>query len=163
MKTQGTTTASERGLEVAVAAHDLRNHLTVIGAASKLVRHELLDTPEPDAEGIARLLGCMVGAVRDSRALLDELLIATGTLRPDDAPFSVAPVDLVALVRRLLALERCACETHAFHLCARVHVVGLWNEPRVARIIRNLVSNAAKYSPAGSDVMIEVDRCAENA
>jgi signal transduction histidine kinase len=84
-------------------------------------------------------------------------------MRPDGDDFPVAPVDLVALVRRLLALERCACETHAFHLCARVQVIGLWNEPRVARIIRNLVSNAVKYSPDGSDIVVEIDRCAEYA
>jgi signal transduction histidine kinase len=103
----------------------------------------------------------MANAVQDSTALLDELLAACdGSSTQDDQ----ATVDLAALTRRLVAIERCASESHSFYVCVKSRlVVGMWPEVGVARIIRNLLSNAVKYSPAGSAVYIEIDRDADSA
>jgi signal transduction histidine kinase len=37
-------------------------------------------------------------------------------------------------------------------------VVGLWDADRLTRVLENLVANAVKYSPAGSAVVVRVDR-----
>ena len=37
-------------------------------------------------------------------------------------------------------------------------VVGLWDADRLTRVLENLVANAVKYSPAGSTVVVRVDR-----
>jgi signal transduction histidine kinase len=37
-------------------------------------------------------------------------------------------------------------------------VVGLWDADRLTRVLENLVANAIKYSPPGSNVVVRVDR-----
>ena len=41
---------------------------------------------------------------------------------------------------------------------AFAEVVGLWDADRLTRVLENLVANAIKYSPAGSTVVVRVDR-----
>jgi signal transduction histidine kinase len=148
-------------MDVALAAHDLRNQLGVIAGAAELLHRRMDADAQVPIEAMQPIVACMANAVHDSTALLDELLAACdGSSAQDDQ----ATVDLAALTRRLVALQRCASDSHSFHVCVKSHlVVGIWPEVGVARIIRNLLSNAVRYSPAGSAVYVEVDRDADSA
>lgn len=66
--------------------------------------------------------------------------------------------DLVALARHAIAVyeER---GTHRFHLrSAAPAVTGEWDAARLERVLENLLSNACKYSPAGSAITVTVAR-----
>jgi signal transduction histidine kinase len=65
----------------------------------------------------------------------------------------------VTLVEASLSESQAAAAGHPLHLESSVHdLVGLWDADRLTRVLENLVANAIKYSPAGSEVAVRVDR-----
>ena len=68
-------------------------------------------------------------------------------------------IDLVALAKASITESQAAASGQQLHLEVGVpEVVGLWDADRLTRVLENLVANAIKYSPAGSTVVVRVDR-----
>jgi signal transduction histidine kinase len=68
-------------------------------------------------------------------------------------------IDLVALAEASITEFQAAAAGQQLHLEAGItEVVGLWDADRLTRVLENLVANAVKYSPAGSTVVVRVDR-----
>jgi signal transduction histidine kinase len=67
------------------------------------------------------------------------------------------PIDLVALVERIVARFRVTTERHriAVH-AAPEHIVILADPRRIEQVLSNLMSNAIKYSPDGGEIDISV-------
>jgi len=135
-----------------IAAHDLRNPLSSMRGLSEL----MLETPlEPDEqreflETIRRTSDEMLGLVND---LLDTSVIESGKLdlRRTDA-------DVSKLVRQRIR----HLEPHAAgkRIGIRVDAVAgqhaTIDSARFAQVVDNLVSNAIKFSPAGTAVDVQL-------
>ena len=141
-----------------IAAHDLRNPLSSMRGLAEL----MIETPlEPDQrlEFLQTIRGTsdeMLGLVND---LLDTAVIESGKLdlhRKDQ--------DVAALVRRRIrTLEPQARRKEIALVVDAAKAHAAIDAARFGQVIDNLISNAIKFSPAGTTVRIAVrvdgDRC----
>jgi PAS domain S-box-containing protein len=142
----------------AVANHELRTPLTVIMGFIEILQARLAEEVNEmdryaitsivrESEHLNRLLGELLDVSRLEQARLD--------LKRDYQ-------DLVAPLEALVTKHRQATGTHHLHFTVKdlgpaERLMGEFDILRAEQILRNLVSNAMKYSPAGSD--IEVGLC----
>jgi PAS domain S-box-containing protein len=142
---------------LASLGHDLKSPLTTIKGMAQLLARQIQRGPVaaeaalPRLETIESAAGRMNGMINE---LLDHSRIRLG--RPLD--LTREPADLVALVRRAAAAHEDR-GTHRFDLaCAVPELMGEWDAQRLTRVLENLLSNACKYSPAGSTVRVSIAR-----
>jgi signal transduction histidine kinase len=140
---------NEKNEFLGIAAHDLKNPLTVILGSAELVRMA------KDQNQVNKLLSNISGAATRMRDLITNLLdvnaIEQGTFTS-----KVEPCDVRALVERSIENNQpvAAKKTIEVRLGASD---GLWAkaDPAAAlQILDNLISNALKFSPPGTTVHV---------
>lgn len=149
----------QRAEFVSAAAHDLKNPLTTIKGFAQILQRRL------DRDGFlsvdkARdpLRQIEVTAARMT-SLIGELQDAVRLRAGERLELRRAPVDLVAIVRRVADQQRQSTSIHEISVDARVpELVGNWDVDRLERVATNLVSNAVNYSPDGGPIVIGVER-----
>lgn len=133
--------------ELALCAHDLRGALTVMAGYTGLLRRGELS----NAERAAALDGIDAAIGRIDRLIGD--VLAGRPLRP--APPS--PIDLVAAVNQASADARAAFDRQIV-VTAPEPVTVDGDAVALARVLENLLSNAAKYAPDGAvDISVRRD------
>jgi signal transduction histidine kinase len=136
---------------LSTVSHELRTPLTsILGFAETLKeRGEALD-----GETRAVMIGHLVEQSRRLERLLSDLLdldrMRHGVLTP-----AFRPTDVGALVAD--AAARCATEGHLIGVQAEPVVADV-DAAKVERIVENLLANAVKHTPAGTDVLVRVER-----
>ncbi len=152
----------QKGQLLGMAAHDLRNPLGVIrGYAAFLVG----DDGPPLEKEHAEFLGIIRSSAEFMLHLVEDLLdvsqIDAGRLEIEREV-----VDLVGLVRRIVALNQVLVQKKPIELRfdPALPVLEIAVDPRrIEQVLNNLISNAAKFSPAGSRVDIRVERVGDDA
>lgn len=152
----------EKDQFLSIVSHELKTPLTTIKGLSELARRRLSRGASTDdvlhnLRTVARQVKRMEHLVGD---LLDSQRLKTGVL-----PLSLAPIDFRAVVRE--ARER-ACALTDQHT---IELVQQAVEPlpisadmgRIEQVLDNMLSNAIKYSPQGSAIVIELSREANAA
>lgn len=138
-----------------IAAHDLRAPIGTINMLAELVideqetmepagKREFLEMIRTSSEGMLKLL----------TDLLDITRIESGKLE-----LNAAPVDVRAFVAEFEKYSRLRAEHKRIRLVTEVAVeVGeaAFDPDRVRQVLDNLVGNALKFSPAGSEVRLSV-------
>lgn len=134
---------------MAMASHELRNPLAALtGNAQLLLRRGEFD--RESAEVIVAQARHLERLVRD---LLDVTAATAGQFR-----LRRSAVDLVHVAREIAAEQQATAPLHRVHVRrAPSSVRGMWDEDRLQQVVRNLVSNAIKYSPDGGEVAIDID------
>jgi signal transduction histidine kinase len=140
---------------VALISHDLRTPLTVIlGQATMLQRH----IQDWGLEAVAPSIESIRTSARRLSALIHDLVDSSGPgasgmeLRPK-------PTVLAALAREVVATVASPDEQSRIRIegdgtLSAVNV----DAERIKRVIANLLTNALKYSPPGSPVVVRIDR-----
>lgn len=139
---------------LAVVAHDLRNPLaTVVMAASILKDSEIGDENQRMVERISRAGERMEKLVQD---LLDWAAIESGRLAVDRSKVTVGTLiddatDLFAVPARdpRVVIERPAA------VLAKVEL--LCDQSRTSQVFSNLVGNAVKFAPKGSEIRVSAE------
>ncbi len=139
---------------VGVISHELRTPITTIyGTSAMLARR--IEEMSPDARGQAV---ADIEAESDRlRRLVEDLLVLSraegGRVHVEREPVLVAHV-----VRGFIASEAARWPEHTIdlHVPPTVPLVAA-EETYVEQVVRNLVSNAAKYSPPGSTIEVVVE------
>lgn len=133
---------------LAMASHELRHPVTAIKGYAQLMHRrgtytELsVETILKQAERLERLIGDLMMAAQIEARRLD--------LRPVEA-------DLVAEARA--AVQQMLSTDRPIHLEAVEEPVPvLVDRERLGQVLANLLSNAGKYSPAGSEIWVRVAR-----
>jgi signal transduction histidine kinase len=141
-----------------MVAHDLRNPLAaILGSLQFLGNRE----PQPSSARQQHVLSLIEMAARSMSRLLDDLRDAS-TIGAGHFAIHTTQSDLAAIARRVVELQQTPVADHHLILDAPAHLEGMWDSERLNQLLTNLVSNAIKYSPAGSDVEVSVrDRAGE--
>ena len=141
---------------LAMASHDLRNPLFVMAAGATLLKeHVAGGQPDPERllaglERIERAGGQMIRVVDE---LVDLVQIQAGR----ELILAVQETDLVALAGRMIEIHQFGTESQSLVLAAAASsVVGWWDEPRLERVVSNLLTNAIKYSPEQGAIEVSV-------
>jgi signal transduction histidine kinase/CheY-like chemotaxis protein len=138
---------------LAMLAHELRNPLAPIGAAA-----DLLQRARP-TEGMVRTTSEIIGRqVRHMTALVDDLLdvsrVTRGRVELDKTALDVGQIaaDAVEQVAPLVQARR--QQLSVLQPPAQVLVCG--DKKRLVQVLANILNNAAKYTPEGGHLRLEV-------
>jgi K+-sensing histidine kinase KdpD len=140
-----------------IISHELRTPITAIYGGAKLlarrdreldpeVRHELINDLDAEADRLYRLVEDLLVLARSERGTID---------RVDD------PVAVQRLVERVVQSEQKRWPGVTFAAETNAVATARGDDTYVEQVLRNLLSNAAKYSPAGSNVRVVVDETEE--
>lgn len=135
-------------------SHELQSPLAAIeGTAMVLERDEEREEPRYSKGQKRDLLTNLRGAARRANRLLKDILdldrLTQGIVEPDRQP-----ADLAEVVRQTVAsFEPLAQRPLELDLVPAPMAL---DRPKVERIVENLLSNANKYSPAGTPVLVRV-------
>lgn len=153
--------ASRRKSEfLAVLAHELRNPMATIRTGLEIMR---LRSDSPDT--MARVREMLERQTHQLSHLVDDLL--------DVARVSSGKIEIRKQLVDLNRVVTSAVETSAAVVQGARHRldVNLWHEPllldidptRIAQVVSNLLTNAAKYTPPGGDISLAVRKGEGNA
>ncbi|HEY0151034.1 MAG TPA: ATP-binding protein, partial [Longimicrobium sp.] len=136
------------------ASHELRTPLTAIRGSLGLLHGGVLASyPERAARMVALALANSERLGRLIDNMLDLEKMASGKLEIERRPFSIRQIadDAIDTIRPLL-------EQADLLLVADLADVAVNVDPdRIAQVLTNLVSNAAKYSPRGGAVWVRAE------
>jgi signal transduction histidine kinase len=137
---------------MAMVVHDLRNPLTaILGSLQVLQQPKVHILPARQQQ----VLQLSAAAAHSMIRLLDDLRDA-GRVGVGHFEIRKSQIDLVEITRRVTALQQTTATNHRFILDAPEHLEGMWDGERLNQLLTNLISNAVKYSPAGSAVQVSV-------
>jgi PAS domain S-box-containing protein len=134
---------------IGIVSHDLRNPLNAILLATELLS-EMNEMSGDAARIVARIHGAADGATRLVRDLLDFTQARLG----GGIHVAPRPADWHALVHRVLEDGEALFPSHRFEVRHEGDGQGEWDPDRLTQVVQNLVTNALKYSPAGSPVRV---------
>jgi len=144
---------------VAVAAHELRAPLAAIKGYTDLLlqRKEHPDGAVPSERGLALLARQVDHLVQLVDNLLDVSRLDAGRLQ-----LYRQPVDLMALLEASIERVRVGAGQHTWELRGPDELPILGDNVRLQQVFTNLLTNASRYSAAGTTVTVEVwsDVCA---
>ncbi len=146
--------ASESRLRsfAADASHELRTPLAAIRGYAELARRY----PGPLPDDVAHALQRVESESARMSELVDELLLLA---RLDAGrPLESEPVDMTRLVIDVTTDARVAAADHRWQLELPAEpVVVRGDDQRLHQVLANLLSNAAKHTPAGTVVMVALE------
>jgi K+-sensing histidine kinase KdpD len=136
-------------------SHDLRTPLaSIIASAGSLRQHDVIWTDAEqesflgDIEAEARRLARIVAN------LLDLSRMESGTLRPERGWY-----DLAALVDDVLGRLRAVTREHPVHLRTNNDLPPVpLDYVEIDQVLSNLIENAVRHTPAGTDIWITIER-----
>jgi signal transduction histidine kinase len=138
---------------LAMLGHELRNPLAPIVTALQLLRRRGVDGGERERAVIERQVRHLVGLVDD---LLDVSRITRGKIR-----LKREPIELHDVFAKALELASPLLEQHHHEFVVDVPRTGLGvmaDPARLAQVIGNLLTNAAKYTPAAGRIGVIAER-----
>lgn len=132
--------------------HDLKNPLGGARGHLQLIEAGIVDDPERVQRGVNRADRAIGTALEIIKDLLDLSKAEAGELS-----LSREPTDLAGVVREAVEDQQAAAERAGldFQLDTADGLPALYTDPRrVREIVRNLVSNARKYTPKGGSITV---------
>lgn len=138
---------------LAMLAHELRNPLAPVSAAA-----ELLALGKLEAGPAKKASQIIIRQVKHMTALVDDLLDVSRVSR-GEITLRIALLDMKIVIGSAIEQVRPLIESRGHTLAVKLapataYVMG--DEKRLIQIVANLLNNAAKYTPPGGDIDIEL-------
>lgn len=144
---------------LASLAHDLKTPLTSIKGFAQLLERRLGREDTVDLERTQRDVAQIVATSARMVAQIDELQDIARLQVGEVLALDPCLTDLLTLVEQVLDHYQSIIGDHSVVLNAPpAPVIGTWDPVRLERVVVNLLSNAAKYSPPDSSITVEIDR-----
>ncbi|MBA2381306.1 MAG: PAS domain-containing protein [Chloroflexi bacterium] len=144
-----------RDVFVGVVSHELRTPITTIFGMSQLLKTRLSSL---DPAVVAQHLSDIADEADRMRRLTEDLLVLS---RAEGRQLRVGsePILVPHLVRRAVDAEAERSPGHRFSVeVGAGQPAALGEDTYVDQVVRNLLSNAAKYSPSGTTIRITIGR-----
>jgi two-component system sensor histidine kinase/response regulator len=133
----------------AFVVHDLKNPVNAIDLQAQVLSRKK-DLPETARATVTHIRDEVRSLMRLILNLLDISKSETGALRP-----TVGEVDLEELAGVVLEALGVRAETHGVRLASKVHALEIRaDEDLLRRVVENLLDNAIKHAPEGSEVRL---------
>lgn len=136
-------------------SHELKTPLSTITIGAELLEGKRigeLNQRQQDTAGLIRK------NARELQRLIDELL--DFSISQPERPFAERrPVSLKHVVEEVVAAYRLQCGAKGLSICSSLRgatVVG--DRDQLKTVVDNLLSNAMKYGPAGSEIQVRLER-----
>lgn len=145
---------------LAMLAHELRNPLAPIGAASELLRFIHLDPVR-----IQRTSEVITRQVKHMTSLIDDLLDASRVSR-GLVKLEPLPIDARQLISSAVEQVRPLTDARRHRLTIQTppdEAMVCGDQKRLIQVITNLLNNAAKYTPEGGNILLTLDVEPDNA
>jgi PAS domain S-box-containing protein len=138
---------------ISVISHELRNPLNNIFSCARLIEdHGRQWTEEKKFHYLQRI---QVNVKRINQ-LLDDLLLI-GKVEAGQLQVKPALIDLVEFCRELIKdLQQDAAREYQLTFRSQGQRSGIWDEKLLRQILTNLLLNAIKYSPKGSEIKLDI-------
>ena len=135
---------------IGIVSHDLRNPLNVIrlGVESLLRRKDL------DGRS-TKVITLIQTAVDRATRMIRDLLDFTQARLGSGIHIELRPAQIHDVTRAVLDEIEASYPDRDLRVRASGDGAGQWDPDRIAQVVQNLVTNALKYSPAGSAVQVE--------
>jgi PAS domain S-box-containing protein len=144
---------------LAAASHDLRTPLTVIRAQAQLLARRTTRAGGPDAADTLAALAKINLSTRKMARLVDQMLDVAQLQVGHPLQLDRRPTDLVQVAAEVVQELAEAQPKRRIRLdAAEPSLVGEWDAARIERAIENLLTNALKYSPDDSEVVVSLGR-----
>ncbi len=142
---------------VSTVSHELRTPLTSIAGMLELLDAEVVGALPTEAKDMINVAyNNSQRLIRLINDILDIEKIESGRM-----PFDLAPLQLLPLVERAVAETRSFAQGLDVHIELRSRIenaAALVDPDRLIQVLTNLLSNAAKFSPKGGDVVVILER-----
>jgi signal transduction histidine kinase len=143
-----------------IASHELRGPMTVIKGYLTMLESGALGEMSPKAHSVLPLLITKSDEVN----WMVEQMIEASRLEEGRLALRTQRLDIVELTDSAVDGVRMLLADHGLKLVTPPEAIEAKVDPdRFQIVVRNLLSNAAKYSPAGSDINVDVGRDANEA
>ncbi|HET9017619.1 MAG TPA: HAMP domain-containing sensor histidine kinase [Thermomicrobiaceae bacterium] len=144
---------------LASVAHDLKNPLGAIKGYAQLMQRQADRPGTLDGARLIQGLGRIDAMASRAVGQIDELLDLARLRADNSLPLNLGATDLVDLVRHVIADYQQTTTQHPIRIeTALTELDGVWDRPRLERVLGNLVGNAIKYSPTGGEIVVEIAR-----
>jgi signal transduction histidine kinase len=145
---------AQRDAFLGILSHELRTPITTIYGLSKMLRRRL-ESLAPDVRDQA--IGDVEAEADRLYRLVEDLLVLSRAER-GRVEIESDPIVLPHILRRAIDGEAARWPTRRFALDAERHVpLVLGEETYVEQVVRNLLTNAAKYSAVEAPVTVRVE------
>jgi signal transduction histidine kinase len=137
---------------LSAAAHELKTPVAAIKGYAQLLR-------EWDQEELRRNAGRALASIERQSNRIDRLvqqLLEASRLRRQDLKLAPERMDLLAIVRQVSDDMRTAFPRHHFLVTSEGRCAVFADRARIEQVLTNLLSNAAKFSPPGSEIRVHV-------
>ncbi len=144
---------------LSTVSHDLRNPLSAIQSISEILAEEIENGGNP--EELLQRNRQAFGMINDSAKYMSEIisnLLDLSAIESGRVALQRDELDLVELLRKVLPNYTSQAERKDIHIEATTpeHCVISADPSRIRQVMENLISNAIKYSPQGSEVLIGI-------
>lgn len=144
---------------LAAVSHDLRTPLTTIKGLAQLSLRRIWAQESEAAHALVPLIGRIDATTTRMNEQIGRLLDLTRMQMSQPLVLNTAPVDLVPVLREVLAEQQVSADRHSLRFVAREpSLVGVWDAQRLERAFANLIANAIKYSPEGGEIEVRAEQ-----
>ncbi len=149
-------TVRQNELFAGVLAHDLRNPLSAIVTAARLIR------PRPEAASSARpgddrIVSIILTSGQRMTTMIDQLLDFTRARSGGGIEMELQAADLGKLLQEAVGELEVAHPDWAIHREIRGNQRGTWDSHRLLQVISNLVGNAGQHGGARAPIRVSLD------
>lgn len=148
----------ERDEFLSSVSHDLKNPLATIKARAQVLRRRAEHLPEDQRERFITGLESVDTTAGKMSRLINDLVDVVHLRIGRPLTLQREAVDLVQLVRQVASDQQSTLRREVTVRSSAEDFSCDLDVPRIERVLVNLISNAAKYSPQGSSILVRVDR-----
>lgn len=146
---------------LATTVHDVRQPIARVSGYAQ-VAERLLASPSPDLPRVQMVVHQIKEGIREMGRLLDTLVDVSGMALGALAPHP-APTDLTLLVQEVVGqIDPEIARRLRLQLPSDTDATGHWDAARIAQVLTNLLSNAAKYSPSDAPITVTLQAHADD-